>query len=204
MENRNLYKKKYDSSQQQGGESKARKELKQLKSKFVNLLMRDGEKSKASKLFELSLNDLPSKEKPFKTLSLEKREFKEKKGKKGKKAKVEEKTILKDYNQFLKNNVLYQAIENVKPTLELRRVKKGGTTYQVPAIVNRKRQMMLAIKWIIESAEKRKRRNKESFSFCLGKEIVEAFNKTGQPRQKRDDLLKIAESNRAYTLYRWW
>nr|QIQ59647.1 ribosomal protein S7 [Trebouxia sp. A1-2] len=108
------------------------------------------------------------------------------------------------YNNFLKNSTLYQAVENVKTTLELRRVRKGGTTYQVPAIVNQKRQERLAIKWIIESAEKRKKKNKNSFSDCLVSEILEAFNKTGQPRQRRDEQLKIAEFNRAYTRYRWW
>ena len=99
---------------------------------------------------------------------------------------------------------MYQAVENVKPYLELRRVRKGGTTYQVPAIVNQKRQERLAIKWIIESAEKRKIKNKTFVSNILYRQIMGAFHKTGQPRQKRDEQLKIAEYNRAYTRYRWW
>ena len=108
------------------------------------------------------------------------------------------------YNDFYKNNILYQAIENVKPPLELRRVRKGGTTYQVPAIVSQKRQERLAIKWIIESALKRKKKKGNTFPESLVTEILEAFNKTGQPRQKRDEMLKIAEYNRTYTRYRWW
>jgi len=88
--------------------------------------------------------------------------------------------------------------------LELRRVRKGGTTYQVPAIVSQKRQERLAIKWIIEAAEKKKKKNNTCFSDCLVSEIMDAFNKTGQPRQKRDEQLKVAEYNRAYTRYRWW
>ncbi len=108
------------------------------------------------------------------------------------------------YNKLLKSNILYQAIENIKPTLELRRVRKGGTTYQVPAIVNKKRQERLAIKWIIEEAYNKKKKNKKSFSICLLSEILEAFHKTGKPRQRRDEQLKIAEYNRAYTRYRWW
>ncbi len=99
---------------------------------------------------------------------------------------------------------MYQAIENVKPPLELRRVRKGGTTYQVPAIVSQKRQERLAIKWIVESAYKRKNKKGNSFSESLVTEILEAFNKTGIVRQKRDEILKIAEYNRAYTRYRWW
>ena len=108
------------------------------------------------------------------------------------------------HNDFLKNHILYQAIENIKPPLELRRVRKGGTTYQVPAIVSQKKQERLAIKWIIESACKRKSKKGNSFSESLVTEILEAFHKTGQPRQKRDEMLKIAEFNRAYTRYRWW
>ncbi len=108
------------------------------------------------------------------------------------------------YNDFLKKNILYQAVENIKPYLELRRVRKGGTTYQVPAIVSQKRQERLAIKWIIESAEKKKKKNNNSFSNCLVSEILDGFNKIGQPRQRRDEQLKIAEFNRAYTRYRWW
>lgn len=106
-------------------------------------------------------------------------------------------------NDFLKKNILYQAIENVKPPLELRKVRKGGTTYQVPAIVSQKRQERLAIKWIIESAKKKNKKS-NSFSESLVTEILEAFNKTGRVRQKRDEILKIAEFNRAYTRYRWW
>ena len=107
-------------------------------------------------------------------------------------------------DDFLKNHILYQAIENIKPPLELRRVRKGGTTYQVPAIVSQKKQERLAIKWIIESACKRQSKKGNSFSESLVTEILEAFHKTGQPRQKRDEMLKIAEFNRAYTRYRWW
>lgn len=106
-------------------------------------------------------------------------------------------------NDFLKKNILYQAIENVKPPLELRKVRKGGTTYQVPAIVSQKRQERLAIKWIIESAKKKNKKS-NSFSESLVTEILEAFNKTGRVRQRRDETLKIAEFNRAYTRYRWW
>ena len=190
---------------QQQAEFKAKTRLEQLKNKFINLLMRDGEKSKASKLFESSLNILQPKAGIAKD---EKQDFfASNRGvnpailtQNG----IGKANTLKDYNDFLKKSSLYQAVENVKPTLELRRVRKGGTTYQVPAIVSQKRQERLAIKWIIESALKRKKRNKTSFSNCLVKEIVEALNKTGQPRQRRDEQLKIAEYNRAYTRYRWW
>lgn len=100
--------------------------------------------------------------------------------------------------------ILYQAIENIKPSLEVRKVRIAGTTYLVPAIIAKTRQETLAIKWIIESARKRKRTGNSSFAECLANEIVDAFFKQGQARQKRDELHKLAEANRAYTRYRWW
>lgn len=229
MENQKQVAEKKTSQQQ--GEYKRGAQLEGVKTLFINLLMRNGEKSKAQRLFELSLNQLQSTDYIVPEKKTTSGEFCERKNqtffdlfnsqkrkKKGKKSSLS-KNCAKNTTKttrntlslgsceksfFLKDNTLYQAVENVKPTLELRRVRKGGTTYQVPAIVNRKRQERLAIKWIVESAEKRKRKSKKSFSDCLVREIMEAFNKTGQPRQKRDEQLKIAEYNRAYTRYRWW
>ena len=231
------------------GEGKAKMQLEELKKKFVNLLMRNGEKSKAYKLFAESLKQLEQEktkttyleifdffnaqkilqqEKFQKSSPLEgllkssfappifvlpsktglgdqgQQVYTSQKQLSDKKKITNKKVEIDSYNSFLKNSTLYQAVENVKPILELRRVRKRGTTYQVPAIVSQKRQERLAIKWIIESAEKRKKKNKNSFSNCLVSEILDAFNKTGQPRQRRDEQLKVAEFNRAYTRYRWW
>ena len=100
--------------------------------------------------------------------------------------------------------ILYNSIENVKPSIEVKRVRIAGTTYQVPAVISRKRQETLAIRWIIEAARKRKQNSNKTFSECLAQELWEAYNKQGQARQKRDELHKMAESNRAYIRYRWW
>ena len=211
------------------GEARAEKRLQELKKKFCNLLMRNGEKSKACKLFYQSLKQVEDKnlvkkttgelfdffkqekqgyflEPVYKTDQGSNPCFDQKQQRKEKKNKdlYPYKSIQHFYNEFLRKNTLYQAVENVKPTLELRRVRKGGTTYQVPAIVSQKRQERLAIKWIIESAEKRKKKSNNTFSNCLVSEILDAFNKTGQPKQRRDEQLKVAEFNRAYTRYRWW
>ena len=200
-------------------QAKAKMRLEELKKKFINLLMRDGEKSKAYKLFAHSLKKVEEKRvlknntlKVFDfftaqkkhLLDLDQKQDKQKKEKKNKTTNKSDRVEQNYYNDFLRKNILYQAVENVKPTLELRRVRKGGTTYQVPAIVSQKRQERLAIKWIIESAEKKKKKNNNSFSNCLLSEILDAFNKIGQPRQRRDEQLKVAEFNRAYTRYRWW
>ena len=162
-------------------EKKASMQLEQLKNKFINLLMRNGEKSKAYKLFAESLKQLEKQSSSKENISLlflnNKKGKKNEKflvqkksneeqigGKKSQKNKTRDTKDKKDdllynkkksidyYNDFLKENILYQAVENVKPTLELRRVRKGGTTYQVPAIVSQNRQERLAIKCLIDSS----------------------------------------------------
>ena len=160
-------------------EKKAKMECEELKNKFINLLMRDGEKSKAYKLFADSLKQIEEKHALFSfqntkkevfdffterkkhLYSLDQKQHKQTKEKKNKK--ISHRVEQDYYNLFLRNNILYQAVENVKPFLELRRVRKGGTTYQVPAIVSQKRQERLAIKWIIEAAEKKKKKKQELF-----------------------------------------
>jgi ribosomal protein S7 len=102
------------------------------------------------------------------------------------------------------SGLLYTAIENVTPSLEVRNVRIGGRTYQVPAIIPKSRQQTIAFRWIIDSAKKRKKKNKNSFAECLAFELVDAYKKQGYAFQKRDELHKIAEANRAYIRYRWW
>jgi small subunit ribosomal protein S7 len=141
-----------------------------LSDKFINLLMIDGKKSLACKIF-------------FQTLNI---------------------IRIKSSLNLPAINIIFQAIENVKPYIEVRKVRIAGKTYQVPAIIAKNKQQTLAIRWIIECARKRKKVSKQSFSQCLANELLESFKKQGQARQKRDELHKIAESNRAYVRYRWW
>ena len=103
---------------------------------------------------------------------------------------------------LLTTQFLEKAINNIKPNLEVRKVRRGGTTYQVPTILRRKRSEKLAIQWLIESAQKNKK--KSSFSESLANELLQAFYKSGEASQKRNILLQLAESNRAYIRYRWW
>lgn len=107
-------------------------------------------------------------------------------------------------NSLSFNQLLQQAIDNIKPCFEVRKVRVGGTTYLVPAILRKKRQETLAIKWLIDSARLRKSKASISFTESLSNELLDALKKQGQARQKRDELHKLAELNRAYTRYRWW
>nr|YP_009431766.1 ribosomal protein S7 [Calypogeia arguta]ASZ80295.1 ribosomal protein S7 [Calypogeia arguta]UYI31573.1 ribosomal protein S7 [Calypogeia arguta] len=101
--------------------------------------------------------------------------------------------------------LLVNAIENVKPICGVKKVRISGITRLVPSITATTRQETLAIRWMLESAAKR-RMGKKSISLdrCLYAEILEASQKMGIARKKRDDLHKLAEANRSFSHYRWW
>lgn len=100
--------------------------------------------------------------------------------------------------------LISRAIENITPNVEVRKVRVAGSTYIVPAIISKKKQETLALKWLIESAKKRQKSSKFSFASCLADEILDASKKMGLARQKRDELHRLAQTNRAYIRYRWW
>ena len=99
---------------------------------------------------------------------------------------------------------LNSAIENVQPSLECKRVRVAGASYQVPAIIDKKRGSTLAIRWIVEYARKRRKNTQRPFPSCLAQELHDAYKKQGQPRQRRDQYHKLSEANRGYLRYRWW
>tara|TARA_Y100001958_G_scaffold155612_1_gene146601 strand:+ start:434 stop:901 length:468 start_codon:yes stop_codon:yes gene_type:complete len=96
--------------------------------------------------------------------------------------------------------VLKDAFENVKPQIETKSRRVGGTNYQVPMEVPHRRGTTLAIRWIVDSSRKR---GEKTMSERLGREIIDASNKTGASVKKREDVHKMAESNRAFAHYRW-
>lgn len=104
------------------------------------------------------------------------------------------------YSNFL---IFHKAIENVSPYLEVRKVRSKGTTRQIPTMIKLSRQQTLAIRWLIDGAFQRKKKGNK-FSDSLAIEIIDAFQKQGIARQKRNDLHKMAHSNRANLRYRWW
>jgi len=93
-----------------------------------------------------------------------------------------------------------KALDNVRPTLEVRPKRVGGATYQVPVEVNSRRSTTLAIRWMVTFS--RKRREKTMIERLAG-EIMDAANQTGASVKRREDLYKMAESNRAFSHYRW-
>jgi small subunit ribosomal protein S7 len=97
-------------------------------------------------------------------------------------------------------SVFKKAMDNVRPTLEVRPKRVGGATYQVPVEVNSRRSTTLAIRWIVGFSRKRR---EKTMTDRLAAEILDAANGTGSSVKKREDLYKMAESNRAFSHYRW-
>ena len=109
------------------------------------------------------------------------------------------------YSLLSPNTLIEQAISSVKPFVEVKKVRVAGSTYQVPAILEKHRQENYAIKWILQSALERHKKNRsQTFEYCLAFEIYEASKKQGQARMKRNELHKLAESHRAFAHFRWW
>ncbi|MDQ6984677.1 MAG: 30S ribosomal protein S7 [Candidatus Dojkabacteria bacterium] len=94
---------------------------------------------------------------------------------------------------------LEQAIENVKPRIEVRSRRVGGSNYQVPTPVSEHRQLTLALRWIIDSA--RNSRGSKEFYEVLAREIVAAFNKEGNAMKKKEDVKKMADANKAFAQF---
>lgn len=93
-----------------------------------------------------------------------------------------------------------KAMDNVRPTLEVKPKRVGGATYQVPMEVNSRRATTLAIRWIVDFSRKRK---EHTMKERLAAEIMDAAENTGASVKKREDLYKMAESNRAFSHYRF-
>jgi small subunit ribosomal protein S7 len=96
--------------------------------------------------------------------------------------------------------IFNDAINNVRPNLEVRSRRVGGATYQVPVEVKTKRSQTLALRWILEAS--RKRKNK-TMSDKLFYELIDASQRKGSAIKKREDTHKMAESNKAFAHYRW-
>ena len=96
--------------------------------------------------------------------------------------------------------VFHEALENVKPHLEVRSRRVGGATYQVPVEVRPTRAQALAFRWIIDMARKR---SENTMVERLSGELLDASNNRGAAIKKREDTHKMAEANRAFSHYRW-
>jgi len=96
--------------------------------------------------------------------------------------------------------LFHEALDNVKPSVEVRSRRVGGATYQVPVEVRAERSQALAIRWLIASARKRSERTMKE---RLSGELLDAANNRGNSVKKREDTHKMAEANKAFSHYRW-
>jgi len=96
--------------------------------------------------------------------------------------------------------VLKRAIDNIRPSVEVRSRRVGGSSYQVPVEVRPRRGQTLAVRWLVEFARKRR---EPTMAGRLAGEILDAANRTGAAVKRREDVHKMAESNKAFAHYRW-
>lgn len=96
--------------------------------------------------------------------------------------------------------ILETAVENVRPSLEVRSRRVGGATYQVPMDVRPRRQMTLTIRWLVNYARARR---EHTMSERLANELLDASNGEGASVRRREELHRMAESNKAFAHYRW-
>jgi len=135
-------------------------------SRFMNVLMYDGQKSTAESIVYAAMDTLKKKGGPN--------------------------------SDPLR--LFHEAMDNVKPAVEVRSRRVGGATYQVPVEVRSERRQALAIRWLIESARKRGEHTMEE---RLSAELMDAANNRGSAVKKREDTHRMAEANKAFSHYRW-
>ena len=200
-----------------------------LMNRFVRFLTKKGQKSKAyllltkasTLLAHFEAEKIDSKE--LLSLDLEKKSEKVQKTSERYKSQKRSQFLSRGKGKFLKHTksfqdfenskiftfssqvIVEQAVSHVKPFVEVKKVRVAGTTYQVPAILEKHRQENFALKWILQSAFERHKKNpSQPFEYSLASEIYEASKKQGQARMKRNELHKLAETHRAFAHFRWW
>ncbi|PID44251.1 MAG: 30S ribosomal protein S7 [Proteobacteria bacterium] len=128
-------------------------------------------------------------------------------------------TIMKDGKKSIAENVVYgaldaisakkggeglevleEALDNVRPSVEVKSRRVGGATYQVPVEVRASRQNALAMRWLVDAA---RRRGEKSMALKLAGELMDAAEKRGTAVKKREDTHRMAEANKAFAHFRW-
>jgi small subunit ribosomal protein S7 len=136
----------------------------QLVTKFINVVMGDGKKTVAEKIFYDALE------------------------------------IIQQRTQEDPVKIFKKAVENVKPAVEVKSRRVGGSTYQVPVEVRPSRKLALSMRWLIQNAE---RRGEKTMREKLAGELQDAANSRGGAIKKKEDTHRMAEANKAFAHYRW-
>ena len=108
--------------------------------------------------------------------------------------------IIKEKTSLEPVDVFNQALANVKPQLEVKARRVGGSTYQVPLEIRPERQQTLAIRWLVMFARKR---GEKTMNERLAGELMDAYNNTGAAVKRKEEMHRVAEANKAFAHYRW-
>lgn len=108
--------------------------------------------------------------------------------------------IIKEKMNLEPMDVFNQAIENIKPVLEVKARRVGGSTYQVPIEIRPERRQTLAIRWLVAYTRKR---SEKTMCEKLAGELMDAYNNAGASIKKKEEMHKMAEANKAFAHYRW-
>lgn len=154
----------------------------QLLAKFINQVMEDGKKSVAEKIVYGALDRIQE-------LAKSKRKDEDE---------AASSASAKSANSAL--DMFIRALDNLKPAVEVRSRRVGGSTYQIPVEVKPSRSMALAMRWLVETA---RARSEKSMALRLAQEIMDAFDNKGNAVKKREDVHKMAKANQAFAHFRW-
>src|ERR671914_98096 len=110
-------------------------------------------------------------------------------------------TVMRDGKKNTAEGILYRSFDNVKPSLEVKSRRVGGSNYQVPVEVNPNRRLSLSIRWLVGFA--RARGDGKTMQEKLANELMDAANLRGGAVKKREDTHRMAEANKAFAHYRW-
>ena len=108
--------------------------------------------------------------------------------------------IIKEKMNLEPMDVFNQALENIKPVLEVKARRVGGSTYQVPIEIRPERRQTLAIRWLVAYTRKR---SEKTMCEKLAGELMDAYNNAGASIKKKEEMHKMAEANKAFAHYRW-
>lgn len=155
----------------------------ELLAKFINQVMTDGKKSVAEKIVYGALDKIAD-------LAKNRRKEDEEGGETGGKAGGPNFAV----------DIFSRALDNLKPTVEVRSRRVGGSTYQIPVEVKPSRSLALAMRWLVESA---RARSEKSMAIRLANEAMEAYENKGNAIKKREDVHRMAKANQAFAHFRW-
>ena len=160
----------------------------ELLAKFINVLMISGKKSKAEKIIYGALELLDERVKKLK------------KAKDGSEADAQHGSTTQAAASARVLQYFEQALDNVRPTVEVRSRRVGGATYQVPVEVRSDRSIALGMRWLVQAARSR---GEKGMMLRLAGELADAFESKGTSVRKREDVHKMAKANQAFAHFRW-